>query len=186
MKITSLHGAAVALAAGVALAGCGASASVSIGDSTIDPADVEKVVIDNLRSTSTGQIEARSAVCPDDVEAEAGTTFDCTVVWEDGGRGSVTIHLRSDDGEFGFTQRDVTYPPVRIDGPATERLVRENSTFTTGERAVVSCPDDVLSTPGSTFRCDLDVGGSKGTVTLHVTSREGDVRFDESDIRDAP
>ncbi len=166
----------------LAAAGCGAT--VSVGGITIDHEKAQQMVVENL-SGKGDQISARSAVCPDDVDAEKGETFACTVAWEDGGRGSVTVHIDSDDGDVSFDNDDVTFPAARIDAAETEAFVRDNMTFKTGERAVVDCPDGIVSTPGETFRCDLDVGGSKGTITLHIVSREGDVRFTQSDVRDA-
>ncbi|HST43042.1 MAG TPA: DUF4333 domain-containing protein [Conexibacter sp.] len=173
---------AALLAGGLVVAGCGAS--VTVGGITIDHEKAQKLVVDNL-SGRGDQISARAAVCPEDVDAETGETFSCEVTWEDGGRGSVTLHIRSDDGEIEFDNDDVTFPAAQIDPAETEAFVRRNMTFTTGERAVVDCPDGIVSTPGETFRCDLDVGGSKGTITLHIISREGDVRFTERDVRDA-
>lgn len=173
---------AALLAGGLVVAGCGAS--VTVGGITIDHEKAQKLVVDNL-SGKGDQISARAAVCPEDVDAETGETFSCEVTWEDGGRGSVTLHIRSDDGEIEFDNDDVTFPAAQIDPAETEAFVRRNMTFTTGERAVVDCPDGIVSTPGETFRCDLDVGGSKGTITLHIISREGDVRFTERDVADA-
>ncbi len=173
--------AAVLATATLAIAGCGAS--VSVGGITIDHEKAQRMVVDDLSGTGD-QISARSAVCPEDVDAEKGETFDCTVTWEDGGRGSATVHIDSDEGAVSFDNDDVTFPAARIDAAETEAFVRDNLTFTSGERAVVDCPDGVVSTPGETFRCDLDVGGSKGTITLHILSREGDVRFTQRDLRD--
>ncbi|MDW5594526.1 DUF4333 domain-containing protein [Conexibacter stalactiti] len=174
--------AALLASAALAVAGCGAS--VTVGGITIDHEKAQKMVVDNL-SGNGEQISARAAVCPEDVDAEKGATFDCAVTWENGGRGSATVHIDSDDGDVSFTTADVTFPAAAIDPAETEAFVRENMTFKTGERAVVDCPDGIVSTPGTSFRCDLDVGGSKGTITLHITSREGDVRFTERDVRDA-
>ena len=79
--------------AAVALGGC--------GDSTIDEKDAEAFV----RSYFTP--DARSADCPDGVEAKKGETLDCTAVDTDGRRFRVTAHVIDDEGRIRITTADV-------------------------------------------------------------------------------
>jgi hypothetical protein len=77
----------------VALAGCGGS--------TIDQKDAEAFV----RSYFTP--DARSADCPDGVEAKKGETLECTAVDTEGKRFRVTAHVIDSDGRIRITTADV-------------------------------------------------------------------------------
>ena len=79
--------------AAVAFAGC--------GDSTIDDKDAEAFV----RSYFTP--DARSADCPDGVEAKEGEKLECTAVDTDGRRFRVTAHVTDGDGRIRITTADV-------------------------------------------------------------------------------
>lgn len=47
-----------------------------------------------------------------------------------------------------------------------------------------SCPKDVDAKRGGTFTCRVTwVDGDTGTVTLHMTSDDGDVRFAADDVK---
>ncbi len=71
--------------AGLFLAGCGS-------ETTISQSKAEGFV--------RGQLQPAPSVvsCPDDVEAEAGKTFECQVTYADGDRGRVTVHMTDDEG----------------------------------------------------------------------------------------
>jgi uncharacterized protein DUF4333 len=76
-----------------ALAGC--------GKTTIDQGRAESFV----RSYFTP--DARSADCPDGVEAKNGKTLVCTVVSTDGQRFRVTAHVVDSDGRLRISSTDV-------------------------------------------------------------------------------
>ena len=82
---------AIALAACV-LAGC--------TDTEIDSGKAETFLRDNVPG-------ALAADCPDGVEAEQGETFECDLEYDDGRRATVTVHIRSDDGQIAVGPNDV-------------------------------------------------------------------------------
>jgi len=75
-----------------ALSACG----VSVSKTTIDSGKAEDLVV---KTFSGGQVEPKSASCPDDVEAKKGQTFSCDITYSDGTKGVVTIDMTSDDGQ---------------------------------------------------------------------------------------
>ncbi len=78
----------VAVAASVALAGC--------GESTLDADEIEDEI--------TPQVEEQTATrdvaidCPDDVEAEEGGEFDCDLTAEGGIEAKVAVTQTDDEG----------------------------------------------------------------------------------------
>ena len=51
-----------------------------------------------------------SVACPDDIEAEAGRTFECTLTAPNGDLVSVEVTLTDDDGSF-----EAVVPPQQFD-----------------------------------------------------------------------
>lgn len=75
----------------LALGACG-------GDDKIDSGALEDEIQNGLVE-ETG-IEPSAVECPDDIEAEEGSEFDCTATAEDGTEATVEITLTDDDGSF--------------------------------------------------------------------------------------
>ncbi len=74
------------------------------GTTTIDQTKAEDLV---KEATSAGTIKAESATCPGDVEAKKGETFDCKVTYTDDTTATVTVRIRSDDGDVTVTPDDI-------------------------------------------------------------------------------
>jgi hypothetical protein len=78
---------APAILALVALAGCGGT--------EIDSGKAERLVRDSLAGPAPESVD-----CPDGVEADAGSSFDCQVRYPDGRSAAVTVHVDDDDGRI--------------------------------------------------------------------------------------
>ena len=87
-----------AAAALALLAGC--------GEKRINSGDLEAKLRTQLGKS--GEVDAKSADCPDEVKVEKGTKFDCTVVTPDGDRVTVKVMLTDDKGGL-----VATVPPRR-------------------------------------------------------------------------
>jgi hypothetical protein len=80
----------------LATAGCGGSDSTGATAktatptpaATVDAAQVEQGIKDNL---STGSAQVTSAKCPSDVQAKSGKTFTCDVTFSNGATGKSTV-----------------------------------------------------------------------------------------------
>jgi hypothetical protein len=90
---------------GIAAVGAAALASLAIAAcGSYDKGEAE----DTITSDLSGQVEGitgspiTSASCPDDVELEAGTTFECTATLENGEELAVDAEIVDDDGNAEF------------------------------------------------------------------------------------
>ena len=103
---TPLRRTLLALAAGAALVGC------SSGPGAVDKAEVEKVAATEL-AAQVGVDELPDISCPDDLEAEVGTTMTCELSVEgDEDVYPVEIKVTSVDGD------DVNFDVQVADAPA--------------------------------------------------------------------
>ncbi len=87
-----------ALAATLVLAGCG-------GERVVDTDELEGQIASELEA-QTGVIPT-SVSCPDDVPAEAGATFNCTVTADDGSTANVTVTQTDDEGSLSWEVDEV-------------------------------------------------------------------------------
>jgi hypothetical protein len=81
-----------ALAATLVLAGC--------GEPVINTDELEGQIGAELRQ-QTG-ITPSSVSCPEDVPAQAGATFNCTVTADDGSTANVTVTQNDDQGNLSW------------------------------------------------------------------------------------
>lgn len=65
-----------------------------------------------------------------------------------------------------------------IDHEKAEEFAEQNLAGGDVRSVSADCPDDVDAKKGTSFRCDVEVDGESGTLTMHITSDEGNVRFD--------
>jgi hypothetical protein len=94
-KILAVAIAVPALA--VASAGC----SISIGGSdTIDAADLEKQLADQLAPQANVDPADVSVACPEDQEIEKGAEFQCELTAPNGDKVQVDVTLTDDEGGF--------------------------------------------------------------------------------------
>jgi hypothetical protein len=84
----------------IALAGCSASA----GGTTIDKKKAEDVA---RKVADSGTIRLKSVSCPSGLDAKKGADFDCDLVYEDGTKGTITIHQTDDSGGIRTSGTDV-------------------------------------------------------------------------------
>ena len=89
---------APAAAASLALAACGTE--------TIDNADLESQLAEQLSADAGVDPEGVEVVCPEDQEVEDGREFDCTLTAPNGDEVTVRVTLTDDEGSF-----DAVIPP---------------------------------------------------------------------------
>jgi hypothetical protein len=97
-------GAACIVALVVALTGCGGDGgdSGSSGGSGLDTAEIESTLESNLGGSGSSLDSTGPAItdvsCPDEVEAAADTSFDCTLAGDGGLSGDVTVTIKDEAG----------------------------------------------------------------------------------------
>jgi hypothetical protein len=91
---------AIVVASLVALA----AALAACGDKTIDAGKAEDLA---RKVADSGTEKTKSVECPSDVKVEEGKTFDCDLEYEDGAKGTITMHMTDDDGTVRTTGADV-------------------------------------------------------------------------------
>ena len=165
--------AAVATAGALALGGCGGGDSTSTTTSpsrTVDTAQVESGIDKQL---STPAAEVSSVKCPDDVKAEAGATFKCSVTWSNGATGKVKVTQES--------LNQFTYEPVsgsvQVPGSAVEKSIEQELDKQGAPNAQANCPDTITVKLDTTVTCDLSGAGGQaaGTVTFTFSDASGTV-----------
>ena len=87
----SRHIRVAVVAAGLLLAACG-------GQRVVDTDELEGQITAELQA-QTG-VTPTSVSCPDDVPAEAGGTFNCTVTADDGSTANITVTQTDDEGSL--------------------------------------------------------------------------------------
>jgi hypothetical protein len=99
-RLSKLVLAGAVAVAGLGFAGC--SAEVSVGDKTIDSADLEGQLADQLSSQAGFKASQVSVDCPSDQKVEKGTEFTCNLKTPDGAV-TVNVTLTDDDGNYDAT-----------------------------------------------------------------------------------
>lgn len=82
---------ALAIFASMALAAC---------DKTIDTDDLESQLVEQLSKNAGVSSDGVSVECPNDITAEEGKKFDCTLTASDDSEVTVNVTLTDDDGGF--------------------------------------------------------------------------------------
>ena len=85
----------------------GALGTAGCGTTTIDRADLERQLADQL-GRSAG-VAPKGVDCPDDIEVETGRKFDCTLTAPNGDAVRVAVTLTNEDGGF-----DAVVPPQQF------------------------------------------------------------------------
>ena len=98
---TAFAGLAAVVALG--LAGCG---------NTLDTDDLESQLVDQLSADAGVDPEDVSVDCPDDIEAEEGREFECTLTAPNDDEVTVEVTLTNDDGGF-----EAVVPPEQFEQP---------------------------------------------------------------------
>ena len=90
--IARLTAAVLACTAAVALAAC--------GEKTLDTADAEDEISDQL--VAQGRPKPKAVECPDDMKAKKGEKYTCTLTAPAGDKAKVNLTMLDDDGKFRF------------------------------------------------------------------------------------
>jgi hypothetical protein len=85
------------------LAGCG---------NTLDSEDLEGQLVDEFAPDFDVDPDDASGDCPDDIEIEEGTEFECTLSAPDRGDLTVEVTLTDDDGAY-----EAEVPPEQFEQP---------------------------------------------------------------------
>jgi hypothetical protein len=160
----------LALAGGTVMAGC--SASVSIGEKTVNPGSAER----SIRSGLAGQIPPPGRLsldCPSGVKAKAGKRFSCKAKIN-GEPETVLVRVSAvngNDAKFGFKLAYLL--------PGHLRDVVTN--YLQGKRipvAAVSCPARQSTNAGTQFLCQVTAtDGTQGAVQVLVRDNQGTLVF---------
>jgi hypothetical protein len=142
----------------------------------LDMAKLSTSVSDGIKSQLG--LEVASVNCPqEERKAKAGDTFECEVTPKDGGKMTVKVTEKDDQG-------NVNWEVVKSEGFLSVPTVEESITKGLKEQAnldaTVSCGDPKLrvSKPGETFDCKATgADGSANTVTVTVKDTEGNVSW---------
>jgi hypothetical protein len=97
----------LALLAAATLAALGL---VACGTKTIDSEDLEQQLTEQLSADAGVNPDDVSVECPDDIEAEEGREFDCTLTAPNGDEVRVEVTLTDDEGGF-----EAVVPPEQFD-----------------------------------------------------------------------
>ena len=155
----------------LALGGC--SVSVSTGDRTIDTGEVEQQLIEAQRGASP-DLDVGAAVCPPEVDATIGTTFEC-VVTVDGVEAPYAVRLTGIDENDERGRFDLR-PAKAIIGMEKVEEFLAGQLDATAANAVDCGPARVrVLDAGATFDCTVTDAGGAGTVTLRADDDKGTV-----------
>ncbi len=165
--------AAAALAAAGLLAGCGSSnddTSTDAAPKTVDDAQVEQGIKDDLSTTSAKVISAK---CPTDVPVQKDDTFTCTVTFDNGASGKATV---TQQGANRYTY-ELKAGSVEVPGSTAAAAVEKSLAAQGAPNANVTCPENIIVKVGTTVTCNVSgaEGAASGTVTFTFSDAEGTV-----------
>lgn len=150
------------LAAVLVAAGC--------GETTIDDAKAEEFI----STTVSDQVGARveSVACPDDLVAEQGETFECTVTGDDGSSGRATVTQKDDEGNV-----SVSAPFIHV-RDLEEQIATGIAEQIGSEDVALDCPEIIVGEKGDSFECEATSGDDTATVAVTQTDDQGNVRYE--------
>ena len=155
------------------VAGCGSG-----GTTTVDQQDSVAFAQRVLSEKFPNLPKIQSVDCPSDVEAKAGTAFDCTASLVNGQQVSLPIRVGAITGDRVAVENN---PDVVDQAYAVDALYGvANSPIRN-----VDCPSDVPARVGKTFDCTVSFqDGTATTVTLRVyAAPSGRLRLRVVDIQ---
>jgi hypothetical protein len=89
----------LAVALAVLIAGC--------GQTTIDQKGAEGLA---KKVANSGTVKLTSVSCPSGLKAKKGADFDCKLVYQDGTKGTITLHQLDDKGHVRTAGSDIHVP----------------------------------------------------------------------------
>jgi hypothetical protein len=165
--------AAGALVAAALSAGCGSSngdKSSSAAPKTVDDAQVEQGIKDDL---STSSAKVTKAKCPADVPVKKGDTFTCTVTFDNGATGKATV-TQQGANRYSYELKSGS---VEVPGSTAAAAVEKSLAAQGAPNATVTCPANIIVKVGTTVTCDVSgaQGVASGSVTFTFSDAEGTV-----------
>jgi hypothetical protein len=171
--------AACALALGALSTACGSSSggtATSAAPKTVDDAQVEQGIKDDLSTSST---KVTKAQCPTDVAVQKGETFTCTVTFDNGATGKATVT------QLGANRYTYELKPgsVQVPGSTADAAVEKSLAAQGAPNATVNCPENIIVKVGTTVTCNVSgaQGVASGTVTFTFSDAEGTI--DSSSVK---
>lgn len=172
---------AIVLILGLGFWGCGGGDSKSDSgtgtkstgsDKTLDM-DAVTAKIEAAQKEKTPDLEVGTATCPDDVAAEKGATFECTIDIA-GVTALFRVTVTEASGEAGSFDVKPAKPIIGV-AKAVE-LIRSNLDPSAGD-VQIDCGDAAVKVldVGATFPCTLTSGADTQTVNVLVKDAEGTV-----------
>ena len=164
---------AAALVAAALPAACGdddEDTATSAAAKTVDDAQVEQGIKDDLSTTSA---KVTSAKCPSDVAVKKDGTFTCSLTFDNGATGKATV---TQQGANRFTY-ELKAGSVQITGASAEKAVEKSLAAQGAPNAAVNCPDTIIVKVDTTVTCDVSSAGgnASGSVTWTFSDAEGTV-----------
>lgn len=144
--------------AALVLAGCG----------TLDTGQLETITAERVEQ-AVGRAPA-SVTCPEDVKAQAGSTFTCTVAGADGTTATIDVTQKDDEGH-------VELAGALLKIPQLEQSIEQSAS---AADAAADCPDIVAIEAGMTFTCEIVAGGETATVRVTMQDDQGNVTFEQA------
>ena len=162
----------IAVVLALALAACGddeTSPDASAAPAP-DSSAIESQIKDEL---STDATKVSTAKCPSEIEAAAGSTFECSVSWVNGANGKVEVTAR---GANRFTYEPVP-GSVKVPGSTVEASLEQELESQGAPGAQANCPDTIIVKVGTTVTCELSGAGGEagGSVTYTFSSEDGTI-----------
>jgi hypothetical protein len=74
------------------------------GETQIDSGKAEDLV---KKVAGSGTVKLKSASCPSGIKAKKGADFKCDVEYEDGAKGTITVHQENNDGSIRTAPSDI-------------------------------------------------------------------------------
>jgi hypothetical protein len=160
--------------AGAALLLGGCSFSFSFGGP--DLSEIEDKLVEEQKKVAPG-LDVGAATCPDDVEVEEGTTFECTVEVE-GVEAPYDVTLNEIDGDTVNFDSKPAKPIINVD--LIVDFLRGNLNAQS-QGAEIDCGDEtvLVTEVGATIDCTVSDARGSETVSLVVKNLQGDIGFAE-------
>jgi hypothetical protein len=137
--------------------------------------DTVKSAVSSGVTTQVG-LTVASVTCPDTREVKANDTFECTVAPQGGGRLTVKVTQKDDQGNVNW---EVVKTEGLLDLAALETQIKTGLKEQAAIDATVSCGGKFRATePGKSFECTAtDAQGAKAQVAVTMKDAEGNVSW---------
>jgi Domain of unknown function (DUF4333) len=146
---------------------CFAILSLASCKQKIDPSKVQDLCKSLLKDDT--DIEAKTIVCPKDIEVKKGNDFECVATTDDGDEVTLTVDQTDDKGTVLAKVKSGTMDMAKV-GDSIEKKI--------GEKADVKCKSRFLVPKvDKTYKCDVDIDGKPHKVDITFTDKKGSVSW---------